>query len=74
MFETLMVVLLAAIALRILAKTGRPWISYPSAVCIAAFVAASASEAYSADASSTGSQKWITTWAATPAPRWLDEL
>jgi lysophospholipase L1-like esterase len=73
MVETLVVALLAGLALQLVADKGR-WLSYPAALCLAAFVPGLAAEVYSADTASTEPKAWITTWASTPAPRWVDEL
>ena len=45
-----------------------------SSTCLAVGMLALAATAPLGAASAAGAQPWITTWAATPAPRWAEEL
>ena len=55
----------------------RPWIwraQTVKAFCIAAIVALGVSGERYADAATSSGNDWITSWAATPAPRWSNEI
>src|SRR5271156_63600 len=45
-----------------------------SSTCLAIGMLALAAPASLGAANAAGTQPWITTWAATPAPRWAEEL
>src|ERR1700691_2187154 len=45
-----------------------------SSTCLAVGMLALAAAAPTGAARSAGTEPWITTWAATPAPRWAEEL
>src|SRR5271163_3151030 len=45
-----------------------------SSTCLAVGMLALAAAAPSGAARAAGTEPWITTWAATPAPRWAEEL
>src|SRR5271154_3603394 len=45
-----------------------------SSTCLAVGMLALAAAAPTGAARAAGSEPWITTWAATPAPRWAEEL